>query len=478
MIENGYYVLESHIQLVGYDLLPFGLYNSKTRNTNFINKELFDIAYSCDGETYIEPASFSDEQQKFFRFLLESGFIKRTEDGRVIGKNQRYKRYRNYYKKMAHWSITGDCNYRCKHCFMSAPDAKFGHPTFDQILSIISQMEACGIRETDLTGGEPLIREDFYDILDALCEHNITVTSILTNGALVSEKLLDELEKRNMHPGFQMSFDGVGYHDWMRGITGAEKKVLDAFKLLKKRGYSTASSMALFRDSVDSVRESVNLLAEVGCSFLKINAAAMEGEWINHPEMFLSYEESLQIMLDYLPHYFEDGMPLDIMVASGAFTYNRAKKICYVRGDVRDNPKYKDCAICGPLRHMVYISPDGTVLPCQSMMSSPIYNDYPNIFESSLQKILSDSKYIKDTYALVGDFISHNKECQTCEYAVKCRGGCRAVAIGATGIDYLAIDEETCLFFKNGWYEKYRNIVKEFAPGDVQVFNPEDNIIC
>jgi hypothetical protein len=36
-------------------------------------------------------------------------------------------------------------------------------------------------------------------------------------------RLLDELERRDMHPGFHMSFDGLGWHDWLRGVEGAER---------------------------------------------------------------------------------------------------------------------------------------------------------------------------------------------------------------------------------------------------------------
>ena len=107
------------------------------------------------------------------------------------------------------------------------------------------------------------------------------------NGLLVTDAFLDELEKRNIHTSIQFSFDGVGHHDWMRGVPGAEKVVIDAFKRCKVRGISTSASMAMCRESAPSIRETVRLLASLGCSSLKINNTTPQGEWLNEPEHYV-----------------------------------------------------------------------------------------------------------------------------------------------------------------------------------------------
>ena len=92
-------------------------------------------------------------------------------------------------------------------------------------------------------------------------------------------KLLDELEKRQLRPAFHMSFDGVGWHDWMRGVQGAEKIVVDAMCRCRERGIPTSAAMVLFKENKGSIRESVNLMASLGCRALKINNASPQGEW-------------------------------------------------------------------------------------------------------------------------------------------------------------------------------------------------------
>jgi len=107
---------------------------------------------------------------------------------------------------------------------MSAPNAKHGSPTHEQLMDVVEQLAECGVCSVGITGGEPLVRKDFLDIIDALVEREIAVSTIYTNGWLVDEVLLDELEKRGVRAGFQLSFDGVGCHDFLRGVSGAEEK--------------------------------------------------------------------------------------------------------------------------------------------------------------------------------------------------------------------------------------------------------------
>ncbi|MBQ3394884.1 MAG: radical SAM protein, partial [Synergistaceae bacterium] len=79
----------------------------------------------------------------------------------------------------------------------------------EDIMKIIDMLAECGVMQISLTGGEALIRKDFFEIVDALIERGIIITRIYSNGALVTENVLRELEKRKIRPGFNISFDGV-----------------------------------------------------------------------------------------------------------------------------------------------------------------------------------------------------------------------------------------------------------------------------
>ena len=103
------------------------------------------------------------------------GIIEQCPPGQDLSDNQKYRKYPARYIRQAHWSITGRCNYKCKHCFMSAPSAKFSEMTHSQIMDIVNQLADCGVINVSLTGGEPLVRSDFLEIVDALLERGIHI---------------------------------------------------------------------------------------------------------------------------------------------------------------------------------------------------------------------------------------------------------------------------------------------------------------
>ena len=76
------------------------------------------------------------------------------------------------------------------------------------------------------------------------------------------------------------------------------------------------------------------------------------------------------------------------------------------------------------------------------------------MLEQPLEEILEDSYYWRFADTRVSEFLDHNPECGTCQYRGECCGGCRSLALGSDGLDYLTPDQDACLYFKGGWKEK------------------------
>lgn len=458
-----YYLLAPRYQLAGYQKLPFAIHDLHRSKTEFLNREQFGVVYHCDGQHDLDEEELTEGGRSFLAELVKKGFVSCGETQGKLKPYQEYVYYDNRFKESVQWSVTGKCNYRCRHCFMSAPDAKYGHPTKEQCLTLIRQMEECGIKNVYLTGGEPLVRSDFIELVEALTEHHIHISCILTNGKLVDDTLLDGLERNHQHPSFQMSYDGNGWHDWMRGIDGAEETVLRAFRLLRERGYNTSCSMALHKKSIGSIRESVLTLRDVGCGSLKINAASPSGEWVRYPEYFLTIDETYQAFLDYIPQYFEDDAPVSIML-EGCFLYTPGMPKWFMVSDKNTDGSFERIPVCGPLRNSIYVAPEGDVLPCQSMITAPIAKRYPNVFETPLKSILTDSAYLDDACSNLSVYMEKNPECARCPHAAHCCGGCRAKGVETCGDNFFAPDRQVCAFYLDGWYEKFKAVAgKEFT---------------
>ena len=110
----------------------------------------------------------------------------------------------------------------------------------------------------------------------------------------------------------------------------------------------------------------------------------------------------------------------------------------------------------------MYISPKGKVLPCMTLGGTAIDPEFDSVLEKPLSEILSDSHYRDIALMKMGECIDSNEKCRDCEYRLCCGAGCRACGCGENGTDYKAIDEETCHFYKAGWYEKALEVMDKY----------------
>ena len=264
MIDRMYYRLKDNYILRGWDRLPYAIADTKTGRVIFLNGEDFSAIDFCNGKIDLSLPLISEDTRRIIKNAEKIGIVEECSAGHGLNPNQEYKLYPARYISKAHWSITGKCNFKCRHCFLSAPDAVHGELSHDEIMNIINQLDECGVMSVSLTGGEPLIRSDFLEIVDALIERGIRITHIYSNGALVNERLLDELSSRNIYPEFNMSYDGLGWHDWLRGIDGAEKMIDRAFSLCRERGFPTGAEMCIHQFNRHTLRESIKHMASLG----------------------------------------------------------------------------------------------------------------------------------------------------------------------------------------------------------------------
>ena len=459
-----FYKLNPEFMLRGWQKLPYALV-PKNGRAMFISQTEMQALQLCNGKIDTSLSLIPQEIRDLLPKFEEHKVISRCERNDGISPEQEYKIYPARYIRTAHWSITGKCNYRCKHCYMSAPDAKMGELDHDTIMDMVQQMIDCGVMRVSLTGGEPLVRKDFMEIVDALLAGGITITTIYSNGKLVTDELLDELDKRGMRPEFNMSYDGTeGWHDWLRGIPDAGKIAEDAFLRCKAKGFPTGAEMCVHNGNKHLLRDTVNRLAEVGCRSLKTNPISNVGAWKEggYGEA-ISVDELFQAYLDYIPHYFEDGMPLSLQLG-GFFSASPHEPDRY------DIPSVKGCTnpdktcVCGHARMVMYISAEGRALPCMALSGMDIQQEFPLIPEQGLARCISDSRYMRLIDTRATEILDHNPECKECEYAMQCLAGCRASALETTPDEILAPDRVACRIFKGGWMEKIDAVMKQVRP--------------
>ena len=444
------YILTEPNLLRGWQKLPYGIMNNDMKEVHFVQKKFFDFLLKCDGRTEIAETQ-DPEMKKFIDDLIKDRVIRPAGRTDFLSTEQLWYQYPCRYKHDAQWSVTGCCNLRCKHCFMSAPTAKHGNPRHEELLNVVDQLAECGVFSVGITGGEPLVRPDFWQLVDALTEKGILIDAIYSNGMLVNEDFVREYKKRNLYTGVQMSYDGIGMHDWLRGIDGTEEAVRKAFVLLKENGISASAAMCLHRKNVHTIRETVNWLADNGVQSLKINRIQEVGDWANSDEdIRLTGEETIRAYADYIPQFFEDDAPLSLTL-DGAFDFfkgDSTAQISYIRVCSKKNEASR--LSCPSLGKTFYIGAEGMVAPCMMMADDPYAKNFPNLHTTPLKEILGDSELMKLCQVKVADVRNGNDECRKCPYIEKCTGGCRQGALARTG-NYFGPEPAVCAFFRNGW---------------------------
>jgi len=453
-----YYRLKERYVLRGWERLPYALQDTRSGLVSFLDEKAFQAVSFCNGILDVDGPLLLPAHREVIKKLKENSVIEECAERDGLQPYQEYRLIPCRFMMRAHWSITGKCNLRCRHCYMSAPQAKYGELSHQQCLDIIRQISEAGIGQVSLTGGEPLVRSDFLEIVDALLSLKISIVQIYTNGVLVNQTLLDELKNRSCLPEFSLSFDGVGCHDWLRGVEGAEKKAVEAIKMLRTNGFPVSIESALHKGNVHTMEAMLNLFRELGVAKWKTSPASDAGNWLNEGGRYnLTVEELYRTYLDFLPAYKAAGAPLNIMLG-GFFSCQKGSDKYHIPCKKFDgSDRMLRQTICGSARNTMYIAADGKLLPCIPLTGLSVPADLPSVTEMDICRALSDSNYLKLIDMRLEDLLKANAQCHACEHRLYCGGGCRAGALLCSG-EYLGRDDYTCYFFRNKFEEKIKAV--------------------
>lgn len=459
-----YYRLNDDYALRAWKFVNHAMYHRYAPAPLRVDEETFKLLRSCDG-------AHDFEENEKLSSLCEQGVIAPCSRGEHPSEWSRYRKYEHRFVPAMNLMLTGKCNYNCRHCFNAAENAdRMAEWDYNALIGLLDQAADCGIHSITLTGGEPMIHPRFHDIVRAIYERNMVLEKLTTNGFFLRQETLDLFCELHAAPRIKISFDGVGHHDWMRGVPGAEKDAERAFRLCAENGFRTLAQTQVHRGNIDVMAETLRFLEDLGVTSTRIIRTTPVPRWVkNAPDGALPMEEYFGKMLDLAEEYLRGEHTMSVIVWRYLNLYPKEKAYGMVL-DQRSDGHYQPTApVCGGNRTMMAVTCEGNAVPCLQMSDyvAQLGRTFDNLHERRLADVLADGEWLtavcKNHYWLR----EQNKQCDECEWFGHCGGGCRALGILDAGekngkFDYSASDPLACLFFKGGWYDKVRQRLGEY----------------
>jgi radical SAM protein with 4Fe4S-binding SPASM domain len=164
-----------------------------------------------------------------------------------------------------HLDLTYRCNERCVHCYLDHED--HGEMTTAEIKKLLGELAAAGVFFLTLSGGEILLRRDFFELL-AFARGLAFVVKLKSNAILIREHEAERIAALGVE-SVQISVYShrPEVHDAITKVPGSLKRSTDAIKLLRSHGLKVIIANVLMTKNVDDYPGVRALAQELGADF-------------------------------------------------------------------------------------------------------------------------------------------------------------------------------------------------------------------
>lgn len=161
------------------------------------------------------------------------------------------------------WNLLRRCNLTCKHCYATSADSIFRDELdTKQALAVIDDLYAAGVRVLILSGGEPLLRHDLFQ-LSAYARDKGFFVALSTNGTLIGEHNIEQIAAAQF-AYLGISIDGLeDVHDRFRQKQGSYAASLTAIKLCRQHNIRVGMRTTLTHENFPQIPALLELVREL-----------------------------------------------------------------------------------------------------------------------------------------------------------------------------------------------------------------------
>ncbi len=300
------------------------------------------------------------------------------------------------------WIITGRCNLNCRHCYATPyrSELELGR---DAALRLAREIAEVGVKYVNFTGGEPLLRNDIFELLKYCIDLGIDV-SVFTNMILVNEEVAKKLAKLDIYTLTSLDGHNKEVFELIRG-QGTWEKFLKGLNYAKKAGLEIHINISINELNWMYIDEIISKAVELGASSISLIPSMPVGN---------ALKNKVYVTSDHFKHAIEKasrkaeelGIEVAVWCAPFIGLITKSKHLIY-----------SNCRNYG----VMDISPSGRALLC----------DVLNIRVADVVKEGILSAWRRLTTGELGRIIHEprvREPCRTCPQLKECLGGCYARA--------------------------------------------------
>jgi radical SAM protein with 4Fe4S-binding SPASM domain len=372
------FILRKLESLIVYDIRKDELYE--------LDEEAFSFLSKCNGKNPVSNLLMNSKDEETIGFMLDEGILL-MKDGDEC-RNVKIPNSPIPSLRYLLLNITDRCNLVCKHCYLGNP----GNMEIDKGIfeKAVSQFEEMGGLKLMISGGEPLLHSQFWELMEILPSYELRVV-VLSNGTHFDESAAKKIS--NYVNEVQISIDGLQSHDLFRG-KGSFEKAMRGINNLKMFNVPVSIATMVHKFNATEFDKMQELFSGMEVISWSVDVPCITGRLSQNKDFSLEIKEAAA----YLKYGFGSGAH----EGSGNYT-------------------------CGS--HLCAVSPDGSVSKC-------------GFFEDEPVGTVDDLRYAWEELCRKYLFPLDKLECCECELIHDCRGGCRFRAKQYKGI--LAPDPLMC----------------------------------
>lgn len=325
------------------------------------------------------------------------------------------------------WHVTVDCDQACKHCYMygeAGYSSQLTNPlSLEQSKAVIDDFssfceEFDRSPKINFTGGDPLLRKDFFELL-AYAQKKEIKTGILGNPFHVNRKVAAKLKDCGL-AAYQLSLDGTeATHDFFRK-KGSFAKTGQAIDFLKGAGIRTKIMFTLSRRNASELQQVIDFCDAKQVDLFDFSRVVPIGNARQFKKDMLTPAQFRQVLVETFEHYAQLEHSTTIFGRKDSLWNLLYYEMGLIEKPLR-KPIFGGCTV--GIRHLSLLA-DGTVYACRRFCS-PV----GVVPKQKIKNIFLGSKL--NYYRHPAKF----EKCSKCELVGVCRG-CPAVSYAVNGSFY------------------------------------------